>query len=211
MISKLAKRIVRRGYRLSLLGQKLDVHITRYRMYNVIRTLPIKVDRNQRILSISNSQALAREMGFRDDQIVNAVYPDEDILSLSYADSSFDALVSDQVLEHVRGNPFRAVAESFRVVKSGGLVCHSTCLVNPIHLYPEDYWRFTPEALRLLIGDKGEIFEIGAWGNYWVWFFCKLGLRYEPIPTTHYHPARWLADHNDVEWPIVVWVIAKKK
>lgn len=45
----------------------------------------------------------------------------EDLQALSFTDSSFDIVLSSDVLEHVP-DPYRAHAEIFRVLKSGG--CH---------------------------------------------------------------------------------------
>ena len=54
------------------------------------------------------------------------------------------------VLEHVEGNPFAPVRESLRVVRPGGAIVHTTCLLNPVHREPGDFWRFTPDGLALI-------------------------------------------------------------
>lgn len=198
-------------YRVSVLGRKDGSHITRFSMYETLSCKKTAKSQADKVLSISGSQALAVHLGYGEKNIIDLKYPEYDMLKLPFANDSFDALVSDQVLEHVRGNPFDAVAESFRVVKSGGTVCHTSCLINPIHLYPDDYWRFTPEGLRLLVTDLGEIKEIGGWGNFGAWIFCRVGLRFEAIPSWRLHPARLLAVKNDPAWPIVVWVVAQKR
>ena len=73
----------------------------------------------ERCLSISGSERLAAVLGMRAAKIVEARYPEHTMLALRFPDDSFDACVSDQVLEHVEGNPFDAVRESFRVVRPG--------------------------------------------------------------------------------------------
>lgn len=205
-----ARHAVKSLYKLSIKGQERGPHITRFAMYQALANENIPHAVGERVLSISDSQPLARCLGFTDESITNAAYPEATILDLPFADESFDAIVSDQVLEHVRGSPFIAFDESFRVLKPGGLLCHTTCFINPIHFYPDDYWRYTPEALRLLVEGRGEVVTIGAWGNFGAWIFCNLGLRGVPIPKNRYHPAHWLALRNDPVWPIVVWVIARK-
>jgi 2-polyprenyl-3-methyl-5-hydroxy-6-metoxy-1,4-benzoquinol methylase len=46
-------------------------------------------------------------------------------------------VVSDQVLEHVVGDPQTAIDETLRVLRPGGIVIHTTCFMNPIHGAPE--------------------------------------------------------------------------
>lgn len=58
-------------------------------------------------------------------------------------------LILDTV-EHVEF-PRRAIEEIHRILKSGGLVVMSSVMNFPIHDYPYDYWRFTPEAFRSLL------------------------------------------------------------
>jgi SAM-dependent methyltransferase len=55
-----------------------------------------------------------------------------------------------ETLEHVQ-NPLRAMAEIARVLKPEGLVVISSCMDFPVHEYPADYWRFTPQGFDLLL------------------------------------------------------------
>jgi SAM-dependent methyltransferase len=166
---------------------------------------------DEKVLSISGSRPLCRLLGFRDSQILDANYPEYDLLHLPFPDNSFDFVVSDQVLEHVEGNPQDAMDEAFRVLKPGGIGVHTTCFINPIHEDPGDYWRFTPEALRLLAQRHGSIIEADGWGNPYVWLYIWLGLRFAPVPDSSWHPLHWLATKNVRTWPIVTWVIAEKR
>jgi SAM-dependent methyltransferase len=64
-------------------------------------------------------------------------------------DSIGTALVLD-TLEHVEF-PRKAMEEVFRVLKPDGIAVISSCMNFPIHGYPYDYWRFTPEAFKSLL------------------------------------------------------------
>ncbi|NMD04281.1 MAG: class I SAM-dependent methyltransferase, partial [Deltaproteobacteria bacterium] len=48
-------------------------------------------------------------------------------------------------LEHVE-YPRKAMEEIHRILKPGGIVIISSVMNYPIHDFPFDYWRFTPEA-----------------------------------------------------------------
>jgi SAM-dependent methyltransferase len=116
----------------------------------------------------------------------------------------------DQVLEHVEGNPQQAVDEILRVLKPGGVMVCATVLVYPIHGYPSDFWRFTPEGLKLLCGKFNDIIDYGGWGNMYVWMLAWLGLHQEPVPLCRWHPLYRVATRNDSNWKIVTWIVARK-
>jgi SAM-dependent methyltransferase len=160
------------------------------------------------VLAVSDSGALACAMTFSDSDITETTYPDVDICALPYKDGAFDMMVSDQVLEHVR-EPKKAVAESVRVTRLGGLIVHTTCCVNPIHGRP-DHWRFTPSGLALLVPDNAKLLEVGGWGNPLVWLVVALGAQFVPVPHAKWHPLHWLATWNHPDWPVVVWLVMEK-
>lgn len=197
-------------YRIATLGLTKGPHITRYSMYQCLSKYSETRPEDHRVLSISHSEQLARLLGYSSDQIINVEYPQVSILSLPFENDTFDAVVSDQVLEHIKGDPFAAVKETFRVVKPGGIVLHTTCLINPLHGEPMDHWRFTPYGLRLLIQGQGKVIDAEGWGNPYVWPFCFLGLRFLRIPHATWHPAHWLATKNNKKWLISTWVLARK-
>jgi len=76
--------------------------------------------------------------------------PEYDLADLALPDAGCEFLVTDQVLEHVQGGLVAAFSESRRVVKPGGIIVHTTCLVNAIHQAPFDFWRVTPLGLEAL-------------------------------------------------------------
>src|SRR3954468_16948236 len=76
----------------------------------------------------------------------------EDLRELTLEDSSVGTAVCLETLEHV-ADPFAAGRELARVVRADGGVCLvSTPLLLGLHGYPQDYWRFTPEGLRVVLG-----------------------------------------------------------
>lgn len=207
---RLMKSVTRSLYRLSTLGLARGPRVTRYFMYQHLNSFGRARPADARVLSISDSALLAEILNFTREQVTEVAYPQVSMLDLPFPDEHFDAVVSDQVLEHVEGRPDAAVRESLRVVKPGGLILHTTCFINPIHGRPHDYWRFTPEGLAVLVPPGAKIIDLGGWGNPLVWGFAALGLLDQPIPHARAHPAHWLAMKNDPLWPIVTWVLARK-
>lgn len=216
MLPSLPKQLLKAAVRLSSKPLARGSHVTRYAMYQHLEQAlgGYAAGRDLRVLSISHSERLVKVFGaVRSTQVVEANYPEASILELPFGADEFDLVVSDQVLEHVVGDPQRAVEESRRVLKPGGLALHTTCLIQPIHRdarSPADFWRFTPDALRWLCRDFARVVEVGGWGSPYVWLAVGLGLRYEPVPHASWHPLHRLAMSNDPRWPIHTWVAAEK-
>ena len=59
------------------------------------------------------------------------------------------ALVMDTI-EHVEFIR-KAINEVYRVLKEKGILIMSSAMNFPIHNFPNDYWRFTPEAFKSLL------------------------------------------------------------
>lgn len=205
--------LLRRAVEASLAGVETGEHgLTRLAMYTALAERFAAHDGlGTTCLSISGSRRLAKVLGFRAAKVIDAAYPEHTMLALKFADASFDACVSDQVLEHVEGNPFDAVRETFRVVRPGGFVVHTTCLLNPIHREPGDFWRFTPDALALLVrAAGGEVLETASWGNRHALVLTQLGIRSHKVPKDPGHPLHRIATLNDPNWPILTWVVGRR-
>lgn len=91
-------------------------------------------------------------------------YPDVDIHKMPYKNDTFDYVIADQVLEHVR-KPWIGVEEVRRVLKPGGLTILTSALIFPVHGVPHDYWRFTPDGLRVLCENFSKIHRSQGTGN----------------------------------------------
>ncbi len=206
-----SRRALKGLVRASMMGLERGPHITRYYMYeHLARVLREQQPGNGQALSISHSLKLCEILGLDPAQVVEANFPEFDILSLPFPNEHFACVVSDQVLEHVEGNPQTAIDESFRVLKPGGVVVHTTCLVHPIHECPKDLWRFTPDGLRFLCRRFSGILDCGGWGNPYVWIYIALGLRFDGVPKSRRHPVHKLAHLNDQNWPMVTWIVARR-
>ncbi|MFA6215757.1 MAG: class I SAM-dependent methyltransferase [Patescibacteria group bacterium] len=75
-----------------------------------------------------------------------------DIRNMPLSDSSIDAVICRAVLEHV-DDPFKAVAEIYRVLKPGGRCLVSLPFLYPYHAevgYYGDYYRFTADGVKYL-------------------------------------------------------------
>ena len=184
------------------------MHLTRYSMYRQIRAV-LQKPMTGRILGISGIENF-REMIDAGADIVDTQFPDVDAEALTFLDDEFDYVITDQVLEHVR-NPQRAISESFRVLKLGGTAIHTTCFLNPIHKYPEDYYRFSRAGLSSLCEPHAEILHCASWGSRYAAALILLadrvrGIRIPDRPGFR----RWLATHNEDSYPIHVWIIARR-
>lgn len=188
-------------------------HITRLAMYNALDgLLASQNELTNKAISISGAAGIARVLGLLKAKVTETTFPEHTILDLKFDNGEFDVAISDQVLEHVEGDPFQAIRESVRVVRQGGHVVHTTCFMNEIHGAPNDYWRFTPNALRLLVEKAGcEVLTSGGWGNREVWAYLDLGFRFRQIPRNPANPIYQLATRNEATFPIVTWVIGRKK
>jgi SAM-dependent methyltransferase len=74
----------------------------------------------------------------------------EDVQRLSFADHAIGTVLMLETLEHVE-NPVQAMEEIFRVLRPEGVVLISSCMDFPVHEYPADYWRFSPQGFDLLL------------------------------------------------------------
>lgn len=95
-----------------------------------------------------------------------AKHPTTDVLleepyTYPFDNEYFDLVVSGQMLEHCV-NPFKAVAEMKRVLKSGGMIVLSAPSAGPAHDV-RDGWRFMDDGFQFIMEDIGGIETVADW------------------------------------------------
>jgi SAM-dependent methyltransferase len=70
--------------------------------------------------------------------------------SLPFADASVGTVIALSTFEHVR-RFWRGFDEIYRVLRPDGALLVSCPFNVRIHSHPSDYWRFTPEALEVVL------------------------------------------------------------
>jgi SAM-dependent methyltransferase len=83
---------------------------------------------------------------------VDVVCPADQVVRM-FGRDRFDVVVCTEVLEHVR--EWRGVVSNLKnVCASGGLLIVTTrSLGFEYHAYPDDFWRYEPEDIRVLFAD----------------------------------------------------------
>lgn len=79
------------------------------------------------------------------DQVLN-------LHALALPDASVGTAICMDTLEHVE-YPRQAINELYRTLLPNGVLIMSSVMNFPIHGYPNDYWRFTPEGFKSLLKD----------------------------------------------------------
>ena len=190
---------------------QIMTNLTRYSMYNQIRDAVGTI--SGKILGISGIKNFYTFINLESSMITEVDYPEVDIHSLPFNSETFDFVISDQVLEHVM-DPQKAVHESYRVLKKGGIAIHTTCFMNYIHYCPTDFWRFSPDALRLISNECGfsKTIQCEGWGNRIAVILCLISDRFRSmnIPKNKWSLRNYIATKNDSKHPIVTWLVAEK-
>lgn len=121
-------------------------------------------------MDVINSNDLVLDCGagsrqFYFENVVNfeiAKYPSTDVLGvgevLPFKDSTFDAVLSNAVLEHVK-NPWLCASEILRVLKRGGELICCVPFLQPLHGYPHHYYNMSAQGLRNLFGENVSVIK----------------------------------------------------
>jgi SAM-dependent methyltransferase len=84
----------------------------------------------------------------------------EDLRALTLEDGEVGTAICLETLEHCE-DPISASRELTRVVADGGACVVSAPMLIGIHGYPQDYFRYTPEAFRSMFGGFDDVWAIG--------------------------------------------------
>jgi SAM-dependent methyltransferase len=85
-----------------------------------------------------------------------------DLHDIKLPDGTASTIVCMDTLEHVEF-PRKAMDEMWRVLGPNGVAIISSVFDFPIHDYPNDYWRFTPEGFKSLLKRFNHSF-VGSFG-----------------------------------------------
>jgi SAM-dependent methyltransferase len=136
-------------------------------------------------------------------------------------DQFFDCVFCNAVLEHVI-NPDEVLSEFFRVLKTGGYLYVAVPFIQPEHLCPVDYQRYTLDGLKNLVEKPGfEIVDSGGVHNVyrtlgWIveeWLTAEKSIRNSVLKAVLFPVLRSLsANSNEYVHSIssVYRVLAKK-
>lgn len=206
-LSEAIYRLRKKYFKVENIGRRYST--TRYSMYNSIEEWIKSHHPKGHVLLISerDEHSIKNMLGSNCTFTVTQ-YPQTDIMNLTkLGKEKFDLVVSDQVLEHVP-NPFTAVEQMHRVLKTGGLAINTSCAFNPIHDQP-DYFRFTKDGFREIHKSFSKIILLESWGNHKaISRFVKSGVKSFDVRKAF--GEKELATENEENWPWSVWCIAKK-
>lgn len=134
-------------------------------------------------------------------------YPDVDMQNMPYEDNTFDYVLADMVIEHVQ-KPWVGVEESRRVLKVGGIAIFTSALLHPIHGIPNDYWRFTPDGLKILCENFSEVYQCEGMGDLKLVIDCLSGRAgKQVVPGTEIEKRALAKDGKNMSQ---VWIIVGK-
>ena len=164
-----------------------------------------------KILGISGITNFYNLVDPKNSNTIEIYYPDVDIQNMQYGDASFDYVITDQVLEHIE-NPIKGVNESYRVLKKNGIAIHTSCFLNYFHPCPQDFWRFSPDALIYLCKDFSKILLCDGWGNRLAILLCFITdrFRFMRIPERKSSIRYRIATYKEKNYPVTTWIVAQK-
>ncbi len=200
------KTIITNNKRLT--KQKSFVHLIRFHTYKSIENVVKKLQPKGIGLTIADWRPVINGM-MPDVTFYNLRYPEYNIMDMSkIPDNSVDVFYSEMILEHI-DDPQKAIDESYRILKPGGIAIHTTVFLMPYHPCPRDLYRFSPDLLADMHNRYTKTYT-GGNGNWRT--LLVLLLRLSRFPVSY----RWgglpglLLRGDDPKYMITTWVVAQK-
>lgn len=88
--------------------------------------------------------------------------------------ASLGTIVCASAMEHF-DKPWNAAAQMARVTRPGGVLFVSVPFMFDFHEQPKDYWRYTPDALRVLFGSNYTEISCDWAGKHHCFFYGRRG------------------------------------
>lgn len=125
-----------------------------------------------------------------------------DLHNIRFPSKSCGTVLILDTLEHVEFCR-KAIKEVYRILKPNGLLVISSVMKWPIHDYPSDYWRFTPEGFKSLLRVFPQYFVDYAGDKDFPHTVVGLGYRGPTISLDQFIPAfedwKWYYSRNNTE------------
>lgn len=97
-----------------------------------------------------------------------------DVNRLPFKNTAFDAILFNEVIEHIP-NPTKGIEEIYRVLKKDGKLFLTAPMYWRLHYSPQDYFRFTNHGLTYILENNNfHILEIERMGGFFSLVFIRL-------------------------------------
>lgn len=103
-----------------------------------------------------------------------------DLHAIDLPPACVGTVVTMDTFEHVE-YPRQAIDEILRILTEDGILIISSVMKFPIHGYPNDFWRFTPEGFRSLLKPFAESF-VGSYGETAEFPQTIVGVGFKGVP-----------------------------
>ncbi len=131
-------------------------------------------------------------------------YPDFNILNIENYQNTYDLIILEHVLEHIK-SPLIALKNIYKLLNPNGFVLITTPFLVKLHFGPIDCTRWTKIGMKQLVIDAGfdkNYIEVNQWGNKsCIKANLKNWKKFNPI----FHSLK-----NESNFPAIIWCLAKK-
>jgi SAM-dependent methyltransferase len=127
-----------------------------------------------------------------------------DVQKIDLPSEHVGTVVCLDTLEHVE-YPHRALEEIHRILKPGGFTVISSVMNFPIHNFPHDYWRFTPQGFASLLKPFAGSFTGFAGDRYFPHTVVGIGFKGQAPDLTEFE-ARYRQWRKPLDYWAARWV-----